>query len=131
MSVSIEDQTWTRSLKGLVVVQLFLGYVFLISGLLVNFLQFLSACFIWPFNRALYRKINYHLATIIWSRKFSKQKKDLYLIIIYIYRNDICLSMVVSCLSFLIKKYCMLHFAFLLIKNVTYFFFVSLGPIQM
>lgn len=69
MSGSIEDQTWLNSLKGLLVVQLFLGYVFLVSGLFVNLLQFLSACFIWPFDRALYRKINYHLATIIWSRK--------------------------------------------------------------
>ncbi len=70
MSGPIEDQSLIRSLKGLSIVQLFLGYVFLVSGLLINLLQFLSACFIWPFNRALYRKINYHLATIIWSRKY-------------------------------------------------------------
>ncbi|CAF1314506.1 unnamed protein product [Adineta steineri] len=68
MSRSIDDQYLNRYFKGLTIVQLFLGYVFLISGLLVNLIQFLSACFIWPFNRALYRKINYHLATIIWSQ---------------------------------------------------------------
>jgi len=66
---SIEDRSLSHYLKGLIIVQLFLGYVFLVSGLFVNLLQFLSACFIWPFNKALYRKINYHLATIIWSRK--------------------------------------------------------------
>jgi hypothetical protein len=67
------NQSLSLSLKGFLLVQLFLGYVFLVSGLLVNLLQFLSACFIWPFNRALYRKINYHLATIIWSRKFIQK----------------------------------------------------------
>ena len=74
MSKPVEDHSLARSLKGLIVVQLFLGYVFLVSGLSVNLLQFLSACLIWPFNRPLYRKINYHLATIIWSRKFSRAR---------------------------------------------------------
>ena len=69
MSSSIENHSFSLSLKGLIPVQLFLGYVFVISGLFVNFLQFLSACLIWPLNRSLYRKLNYHLATIIWSRK--------------------------------------------------------------
>jgi len=46
----------------------FLGYIFLVSGLIVNILQLLS-CIIWPFNRALYRKINCYLALGIWSRK--------------------------------------------------------------
>lgn len=65
----MENHSFSLSLKGLIPVQLFLGYVFVVSGLFVNFLQFLSACFIWPLNRSLYRKMNYHLATIIWSRK--------------------------------------------------------------
>ena len=69
MSAMLESRSLTRVLQELLVVQLFLGYVFLISGLLVNLLQFLSSCLIWPFNRALYRKVNYHLATIIWSRE--------------------------------------------------------------
>ncbi|CAF2924638.1 unnamed protein product [Rotaria sp. Silwood2] len=68
MSGSIETQSWGRCFQGLLIVQIFLAYVFLVSGLFVNLLQLLSACFIWPFNRALYRKINYHLATIIWSQ---------------------------------------------------------------
>ncbi|CAF3362079.1 unnamed protein product [Rotaria socialis] len=67
MSGSIEDQSLSFYLKRLTIVQIFLAYVFLVTGLCVNLLQLLSACFIWPFNRGLYRKINYHLATIIWS----------------------------------------------------------------
>jgi hypothetical protein len=93
MSQSVTDQSLSLFFKGFLLVQLFLGYVFLVSGLLVNLLQFLSACFIWPFNRGLYRKINYHLATIIWSRKFT-QKSILYFP--FVFRDDICLSMVVS-----------------------------------
>jgi len=68
MLKSGEDRSLGHYFKGLIVVQLFLGYVFLVSGLFINLLQFLSACFIWPFNRTLYRKINYHLATVIWSQ---------------------------------------------------------------
>ncbi|CAF0837496.1 unnamed protein product [Rotaria sp. Silwood1] len=68
MSQSNEAHSWIRYLQGLMIVQIFLAYIFLVSGLIVNLLQLLSACFIWPFNRALYRKINYHLATIIWSQ---------------------------------------------------------------
>jgi hypothetical protein len=66
----MEDQSLSRYFKSLLIVQVFLTYVFLVSGLFVNLLQLLTACFIWPFNRTLYRKLNYHLATIIWSRKF-------------------------------------------------------------
>ena len=69
MSELIEKKSFSCQLKELMIVQLFLGYVFVVSGLTVNLLQFLSSCLIWPLNRPLYRKINYHLATIIWSRK--------------------------------------------------------------
>ena len=69
MSELIEKKSFSCQFKELMIVQLFLGYVFVVSGLTVNLLQFLSSCLIWPFNRALYRKINYHLATIIWSRE--------------------------------------------------------------
>ncbi|CAF1675912.1 unnamed protein product [Adineta ricciae] len=68
MPRSTEDHSYIPSWKRLVIVQLFLGYVFVITGLFVNLLQLLTACFVWPFNRALYRKINYHLATVIWSQ---------------------------------------------------------------
>jgi len=82
MSETGDPQNLIRFLKGLRLVQLFLGYVFVINGLFVNFLQFLSACLIWPWNRSLYRKINYHLATLIWSRKcFTKAKKKAFFLI--------------------------------------------------
>ncbi|CAF0967516.1 unnamed protein product [Rotaria sordida] len=68
MSESIETKSLSRYLQGLTIIQIFLAYVFVVSGLFVNLLQLLSACVIWPINRALYRKINYHLATIIWSQ---------------------------------------------------------------
>ncbi|CAF0861640.1 unnamed protein product [Didymodactylos carnosus] len=48
-------------------VQGLLGYVFIISGLIVNFLQ-LCSLVVWPFSRQLYRKINCRLATLIWSQ---------------------------------------------------------------
>ena len=46
--------------------QLLLFYLFLASGLIVNFLQFCS-CIIWPFNKPLYRRINTFLAYLFWS----------------------------------------------------------------
>jgi lysophosphatidic acid acyltransferase/lysophosphatidylinositol acyltransferase len=52
----------------------FLGYIFLVSGLIINFLQ-LCSCIIWPFNKELYRKVNCYLALGIWSRKFTLYSK--------------------------------------------------------
>ncbi|KAK7487744.1 hypothetical protein BaRGS_00021011 [Batillaria attramentaria] len=56
-----------RLLKGWVLPQLLLGYIFIVSGLIVCFLMLLS-CVIWPFDRQLYRKINVHLAYSHWSQ---------------------------------------------------------------
>lgn len=53
--------------KQLLPVQLLLGYIFVMSGLVVTFLM-LCSCLIWPFNRRLYRKINVNLAYIHWSQ---------------------------------------------------------------
>jgi lysophosphatidic acid acyltransferase/lysophosphatidylinositol acyltransferase len=55
-----------QNIKKLLVVQLFLFYVLLISGLIINFLQLLTLI-IWPFNKQLYRKLNVHLAYSLWS----------------------------------------------------------------
>lgn len=86
----MENQSWCRYFKGLFIVQFFLVYVFFVSGVFVNLLQALSACFIWPFNRATYRKINYHLATIIWSQMtFVYQWWSNSDIIIYIKPEDL------------------------------------------
>jgi len=51
----------------LFLVQLFLGYVFVVSGLIVNILQLFS-CILWPINKKLYRKVNCHLAISLWSQ---------------------------------------------------------------
>ncbi|XP_046886556.1 1-acyl-sn-glycerol-3-phosphate acyltransferase gamma [Hypomesus transpacificus] len=55
------------SVKRLFVFQLLLGLVFVVSGLIINFLQLLS-CVLWPFNRALYRRLNCRLAYSLWSQ---------------------------------------------------------------
>lgn len=42
-------------------------YIYLVSGLLVNFLQ-LCSMVIWPFNKSLYRKVNWCLVRSYWSQ---------------------------------------------------------------
>lgn len=54
-------------LKSNLLVHLALGYVFVTSGLIVNFLM-LCSCVVWPFSRHLYRKINVYLAYSHWSQ---------------------------------------------------------------
>jgi lysophosphatidic acid acyltransferase/lysophosphatidylinositol acyltransferase len=56
-----------QQLKSLLLVHLILGYIFVMSGLIVTFLM-LCSCVVWPFNRHLYRKINVHLAYSHWSQ---------------------------------------------------------------
>ncbi|XP_005111448.1 1-acyl-sn-glycerol-3-phosphate acyltransferase delta [Aplysia californica] len=56
-----------QQFKSLLVVQLVIGYIFVVSGLIVTFLM-LCSCVIWPFNRHLYRKVNVHLAYAHWSQ---------------------------------------------------------------
>lgn len=56
--------------KTLFLPQLLISYAFLVSGLIVTFLQFLTYLFIWPFDRLLYRRINNYLAETLWSSKF-------------------------------------------------------------
>ena len=53
-------------IKGLPWVQFVLVYIFITSGLIINFLQLLTLV-IWPFNKKLYRKVNIHLAYCFWS----------------------------------------------------------------
>ncbi|KAJ8282231.1 hypothetical protein COCON_G00047500 [Conger conger] len=54
-------------LKTQFIVQLLLSFVFVVSGLIINFLQ-LCSCVIWPFNRQLYRRVNCRLAYSLWSQ---------------------------------------------------------------
>ncbi len=65
------DRHFLNTIQSLLPVQIFICYCFCISGFLVNFAQLLSCIFIWPFHQRLYRRINYYLATLIWSRKFE------------------------------------------------------------
>jgi hypothetical protein len=62
------DRKFLNTFQSLLPVQIFIGYCFTISGLIINFLQLLTCIFIWPFSKQLYRKINYALGTLLWSR---------------------------------------------------------------
>lgn len=55
-------------IKSLFILQLLIGFVFVVSGLIINFTQ-LCTCVLWPFNKQLYRKINTRLSYSLWSRK--------------------------------------------------------------
>ena len=61
----------------LTVIQLFLCYCFCVSGLIVNVLQFLTWIFIWPWSKSWYRRVNYHLMTLIWSRECCPSRIEL------------------------------------------------------
>jgi lysophosphatidic acid acyltransferase/lysophosphatidylinositol acyltransferase len=72
-------------LKSSFVIIVFLSYIFLVSGLIINLFQ-LCSCIIWPFNKKLFRKINCYLALGIWSREYySRTIKIFYLFLNIIY----------------------------------------------
>uniref|UniRef100_A0A8D0AS07 1-acylglycerol-3-phosphate O-acyltransferase 3 n=1 Tax=Sander lucioperca TaxID=283035 RepID=A0A8D0AS07_SANLU len=54
-------------LKSLFILQLLMGFVFVVSGLIINFIQ-LCTCILWPINKQLYRTINCRLAYSLWSQ---------------------------------------------------------------
>ncbi|KAG7253140.1 hypothetical protein CRUP_002313, partial [Coryphaenoides rupestris] len=54
-------------LKSLFILQLLMGFVFVVSGLIINFIQ-LCTCVLWPFNKQLYRRINCRLSYSLWSQ---------------------------------------------------------------
>lgn len=56
-------------LKSLFILQLLMGFVFVVSGLIINFIQ-LCTCVLWPINRQLYRRINCRLSYSLWSREY-------------------------------------------------------------
>lgn len=60
------------ALKSFLPVQIFIAYCFIVSGLIVNFAQLLSCILVWPFSKTLYRRINYHLGALLWSREYYK-----------------------------------------------------------
>lgn len=55
-------------LKTQFVVHLLIGFVFVVSGLIINFTQ-LCTLALWPISKHLYRRINCRLAYSLWSRK--------------------------------------------------------------
>ena len=62
----------SRQLKTCFLPQLILSYTFLVSGLVINLLDLVVLCTVWPFNRVLYRKITYYLSYLFWASKFKK-----------------------------------------------------------
>lgn len=54
-------------LKTQFVIHLLLGFVFVVSGLFINFIQ-LCTLLLWPINKQLYRKLNCRLAYSLWSQ---------------------------------------------------------------
>lgn len=57
-------------LKSLFILQLLMGFVFVVSGLIINFVQ-LCTCVLWPINKQLYRRINCRLSYSLWSREYT------------------------------------------------------------
>ncbi|XP_036396969.1 1-acyl-sn-glycerol-3-phosphate acyltransferase gamma-like [Megalops cyprinoides] len=49
------------------ILQLLISFVFVVSGLIINFIQ-LCTCVLWPFNKQLYRRINCRLSYSLWSQ---------------------------------------------------------------
>lgn len=62
------------SLKSLFILQLLMGFVFVVSGLIINFIQ-LCTCVLWPINRQLYRRINCRLSYSLWSREYFRSRR--------------------------------------------------------
>lgn len=56
-------------LKTQFVVHLLIGFVFVVSGLIINFIQ-LCTLVLWPVNKQLYRRLNCRLAYSLWSREY-------------------------------------------------------------
>ncbi|KAI5090013.1 1-acyl-sn-glycerol-3-phosphate acyltransferase gamma, partial [Silurus meridionalis] len=54
-------------LKSQFILQLLIGFVFVVSGLIINFIQ-LCTCVLWPINKQLYRKINTRMSYSLWSQ---------------------------------------------------------------
>lgn len=57
-------------LKTQFVVHLLIGFVFVVSGLIINSIQ-LCTLVLWPVNKQLYRRLNCRLAYSLWSREYT------------------------------------------------------------
>lgn len=47
--------------------KLIISYTFIATGLIINAVQFATWIFIWPFNKILYKRLNYYLAYVLYS----------------------------------------------------------------
>uniref|UniRef100_A0A8C0C496 1-acylglycerol-3-phosphate O-acyltransferase 3 n=1 Tax=Buteo japonicus TaxID=224669 RepID=A0A8C0C496_9AVES len=54
-------------LKTQFIVHLLIGFVFVVSGLIINFIQ-LCTLVLWPINKQFYRRVNCRLAYSLWSQ---------------------------------------------------------------
>ena len=57
-------------LKTQFIVHLLIGFVFVVSGLIINFIQ-LCTLVLWPINKQFYRRVNCRLAYSLWSREYA------------------------------------------------------------
>ena len=58
---------------------------FIVSGLLINGIQLCLWLTVKPISRWLYRKINYHLLSCLWNRKYMVKTSVLYLTKIHVF----------------------------------------------
>lgn len=56
-------------LKTQFIVHVLIGFVFVVSGLIINSIQ-LCTLVLWPVNKQLYRRLNCRLAYSLWSREY-------------------------------------------------------------
>lgn len=59
-------------LKTQFIVHLLIGFVFVVSGLIINFIQ-LCTLVLWPINKQFYRRVNCRLAYSLWSREYARR----------------------------------------------------------
>lgn len=64
-------------LKTQFIVHLLIGFVFVVSGLIINFIQ-LCTLVLWPINKQFYRRVNCRLAYSLWSREYAWRRPEVW-----------------------------------------------------
>jgi len=64
-------------LKTQFIVHLLIGFVFVVSGLIINFIQ-LCTLVLWPINKQFYRRVNCRLAYSLWSREYAWRRHEVW-----------------------------------------------------
>lgn len=92
-------------LKTNLVIHILFTLVFLVSGLIINLLQFIFFVTLWPLNKELFRKINYVFAYIIYSSNiFTHYLRKLHEIIISLMSNYNAPTYIKNIWCFTVKK---------------------------